>query len=292
MMPAQSERPVLRGDCAAQPRPCSWVGCRYHLGSGASESCALDVADRGDHDRAEVAVILGLSEEEVAEIEAEAFEHASELCRSVGIEPEDLALAAEAEHLAQARDLGAEVSSRRYASGRRQEVIDELLWVVESMQRAPLGACEKEHVMEQTLELAARIESAARIREREAVAKAKLVAAQAEMREVCAVKADALAQLIEDPSVVAFLTLVRDYAPPDSEPEQADQTEAGKLKGWLIAHPGRTFTRQELCAETGVSIKTAAPYLSEWTGTLVSHPGKGVWISIAVQPADEEKGAA
>jgi hypothetical protein len=31
-------RPRTRGDCVDGPRPCPWVGCRYHL--------ALDVADR------------------------------------------------------------------------------------------------------------------------------------------------------------------------------------------------------------------------------------------------------
>ena len=25
------ERPKTRGDCAGGPRPCPWVGCRYHL---------------------------------------------------------------------------------------------------------------------------------------------------------------------------------------------------------------------------------------------------------------------
>lgn len=67
-------RPRVRGDCADAPRPCPFVGCRYNLfldakknGSillnfgedvGAlekmSETCALDVADRGQHDDAVV----------------------------------------------------------------------------------------------------------------------------------------------------------------------------------------------------------------------------------------------
>ena len=38
-------RPVTRGDCLAEARPCPWVGCQYHL--------LLDVAKAGpSHDRA------------------------------------------------------------------------------------------------------------------------------------------------------------------------------------------------------------------------------------------------
>jgi len=282
---------VLRGDCAAQPRPCSWVGCRYHLGSGASESCALDVADRGDHDRAEVAAILGLSEDDVAEIEADAFEHASEVAARLGIGPEDLEMVAEAQHLAQAMDLGVEVAARCFASERRMEAVDELMWIVESIQ-GELSAQEKERVMEKTMELAAHIEGAAKLREREVAARNRLRKAQAEMQQVCAAKAGALKGLLELPEVIAFLELTREG---DEEREEVasvgEQTDAGKLRSWLMANPGRTFTRQEICSETGVPVKIAAPCLSEWIGTLVMHPGTGVWISTAVRPEGEE-GAA
>lgn len=60
-------RPLTRNDCISGPRPCPWVGCRYHLfldvahtgtvrfafGDDVSvlekmpETCALDVADAG-----------------------------------------------------------------------------------------------------------------------------------------------------------------------------------------------------------------------------------------------------
>jgi hypothetical protein len=61
-------RPRTRGECVHGVRPCPWVGCRYHMyldvqeetGSlkivfpdrdydGLADTCALDVADRGEH---------------------------------------------------------------------------------------------------------------------------------------------------------------------------------------------------------------------------------------------------
>ncbi len=67
--PGAMLRPRMRGDCIDGPRPCPWVGCRYHLyldvtpGGGIkfnrpdvapdelekmTATCALDVADRGE----------------------------------------------------------------------------------------------------------------------------------------------------------------------------------------------------------------------------------------------------
>jgi hypothetical protein len=61
----EAARPRTRGECATGPRPCPWVGCKYHLyldvneDNGSiklnhphreldelEETCALDVADR------------------------------------------------------------------------------------------------------------------------------------------------------------------------------------------------------------------------------------------------------
>lgn len=51
--------PTTRGECSSVPRPCRWETCRYNLGAGKSESCALDVADRGGHTLAEIAEYMG-----------------------------------------------------------------------------------------------------------------------------------------------------------------------------------------------------------------------------------------
>lgn len=72
--------PRTRGDCARGPRPCPWRACRYHLeptrrGPGrprsrpSSATCALDVADQGEHTVPELAEVLGVSERTV-ELEA------------------------------------------------------------------------------------------------------------------------------------------------------------------------------------------------------------------------------
>ena len=84
-------RPRTRMDCRRGPRPCPYVGCRYHLflevkPSGAitvswphlapweiPESCALDVAERGAHTLDEIGELLNISCERVRKIEAQAM---------------------------------------------------------------------------------------------------------------------------------------------------------------------------------------------------------------------------
>lgn len=85
-------RPCTRGDCADVPRPCPYVGCKYNLFLDVSrktgaiklnfpdlepsdmvESCALDVADGGEHTLEHVAGITNLTRERVRQIEVKAF---------------------------------------------------------------------------------------------------------------------------------------------------------------------------------------------------------------------------
>lgn len=83
--------PPTRGHCADLPRPCPHVRCRWHLyldvhprtGSlklnfpdleveGMTESCALDVADRGGATLEEVGDLLNMTRERVRQVEARA----------------------------------------------------------------------------------------------------------------------------------------------------------------------------------------------------------------------------
>lgn len=103
-------QPLSRGDCADGPRPCPWLRCRHHLLiedeligrerlertpewlpghrvhpaarnaptleaalQALPESCALDVAGRGDHTLGEVGRILGVSRERARQLEAVAL---------------------------------------------------------------------------------------------------------------------------------------------------------------------------------------------------------------------------
>ena len=84
-------RPTCRADCLDGPRPCPWVGCRYHLylditrigtltenfpGADVdtlTETCALDVADRGDLKLEELADLMDITKERVRQIEEEAL---------------------------------------------------------------------------------------------------------------------------------------------------------------------------------------------------------------------------
>ncbi len=82
------ERPHARADCADAPRPCPFVSCKHHLyldvsaRTGAiklnfpdlevwemSETCALDVADRGGTTLEEVGAIMNLTRERIRQVE-------------------------------------------------------------------------------------------------------------------------------------------------------------------------------------------------------------------------------
>jgi hypothetical protein len=81
-------KPISRGECAHMERPCPFVSCKYHLyidihpvrGSikvnfpdqevwEMTESCALDVADRGGITLEEVGEIMNLTRERVRQLE-------------------------------------------------------------------------------------------------------------------------------------------------------------------------------------------------------------------------------
>src|SRR5688500_10572646 len=81
-------RPESRGDCAEMDRPCPFVGCKYHLyidvhpvrGSikvnfpdvevwEMTETCALDIADRGGITLEDVGQIMNLTRERVRQLE-------------------------------------------------------------------------------------------------------------------------------------------------------------------------------------------------------------------------------
>lgn len=77
------QRPKTRADCINGPRPCPFVGCKYHLyldvhvcGSiklnfpdkepwELEETCALDVADWGGANSVEVAVLINVTKQRV-----------------------------------------------------------------------------------------------------------------------------------------------------------------------------------------------------------------------------------
>ncbi len=78
-------RPRTRADCRDGPRPCGWVSCRHHLYADIqksghllinsevephqmSDSCALDIAERGGMTLVQIARILGVTKERVRQI--------------------------------------------------------------------------------------------------------------------------------------------------------------------------------------------------------------------------------
>jgi hypothetical protein len=82
------ERPESRADCAAGARPCPFVSCKHHLyldvsaRTGAiklnfpdlevwemTETCALDIADRGGTTLEEVGAIMNLTRERIRQVE-------------------------------------------------------------------------------------------------------------------------------------------------------------------------------------------------------------------------------
>jgi len=82
------ERPRMRSECSDAPRPCPYVSCKHHLfldvsaRTGAiklnfpdlevwemTETCALDVADRGGTTLEEVGAIMNLTRERIRQVE-------------------------------------------------------------------------------------------------------------------------------------------------------------------------------------------------------------------------------
>lgn len=82
-------RPKNRAECVDMPRPCPYVGCRYHLmievtehgriifkdhdPTEMAETCALDVADRGESTLEAVGEVYGVTRERVRQIEESAL---------------------------------------------------------------------------------------------------------------------------------------------------------------------------------------------------------------------------
>ncbi|MEM6861968.1 MAG: sigma factor-like helix-turn-helix DNA-binding protein [Myxococcota bacterium] len=87
------ERPTSRSSCRSAERPCLYVSCRYHLyldvnpNTGSikinfperepwelSETCALDVAERGGVTLEEVGDIMNLTRERIRQVEVNGLE--------------------------------------------------------------------------------------------------------------------------------------------------------------------------------------------------------------------------
>lgn len=89
------DRPRTRADCIDGPRPCPWVGCRFHTQitvnpetghikfhfagvkegdlDGHPETCALDIADGGGVTLNEIGESMSLSRERIRQVEVEAM---------------------------------------------------------------------------------------------------------------------------------------------------------------------------------------------------------------------------
>lgn len=92
--PRLARKPDTRAGCADVPRPCPFLSCRHHLALEVSPhgnlsapievwsegllrgpSCALDVAEDGEHSRDEIALLLRVSKETVRTEELIAMLH-------------------------------------------------------------------------------------------------------------------------------------------------------------------------------------------------------------------------
>jgi hypothetical protein len=87
-----AERPKTRADCEKGPRPCPWVGCKFHLYlevkesghlrynfpdrdlDGLEQTCALDVAETGRHTLEEVGDLVNMGRDALERLEWSARE--------------------------------------------------------------------------------------------------------------------------------------------------------------------------------------------------------------------------
>lgn len=86
--PVAIPRPLTRGECRGEPRPCPWVACKHHLYLDVNprtgtikinfpdrepweleHSCALDLADAGGRTLEEIGLITNLTRERVRQVE-------------------------------------------------------------------------------------------------------------------------------------------------------------------------------------------------------------------------------
>lgn len=80
--------------CLEVQRPCPRTSCRFHLGperpgvplGDLSETCTLDVADRGGITLEQVGVVLGLTRERIRQIETKGLERAAKNARRLRID--------------------------------------------------------------------------------------------------------------------------------------------------------------------------------------------------------------
>jgi hypothetical protein len=101
--PDDAERPRTRGDCASGERPCPWISCRQHLAVNVTpkgnvriderweagtmpETCALDVAERGEHTLEEIGNIVGFTRERVRQVQEIALRKAFPVADPVALE--------------------------------------------------------------------------------------------------------------------------------------------------------------------------------------------------------------
>lgn len=102
---ALARRPRTRADCRDGERPCPWCSCRWHLAlevtpegrvvlphgdidlERMSETCALDVAERGGATLEEVGQLLGLTRERIRQLEAQALGKLRNELEAAGITP-------------------------------------------------------------------------------------------------------------------------------------------------------------------------------------------------------------
>jgi hypothetical protein len=84
-------RPLFRGDCVAGPRPCPWVGCRYHMYVDVTrkgglqlnfptmesweieQTCALDIAEMGGLTLEESGETMNITRERIRQLEVRAL---------------------------------------------------------------------------------------------------------------------------------------------------------------------------------------------------------------------------
>ena len=284
-IPTNEQRPTKRNECPDY-RPCPWVGCPYHNGldvndSGSitiarhdcqpwelAHSCALDVANIGDHTLEEVGHILNVTRERIRQIEDKAKEKLFDAAKELGISIGNLGLDS--------------IKCHQTTVYRIDEIKEDSRLRLLQKQRLAGQECRRETTMvadikrsltravnEDTSEMgvAERIQAVEELQELVAEAEKKI------QEHVGVLSRDkTLQRIMSNLSNTGLSNPKQETAKPEVR-----VSDRQRVRDWCAANPGRCERPVNIAVEACVPRKAIATHLSKLNGSCIYKVGDGTW---------------